>query len=150
MKAFPIKILVFILILSFYGLLLAHKIQLPAGQDLPRQIKIGELVLNGNWDIFYKNTFSYTEPDQPFYNHHWLSGVVFYLTHQAVGWNGLVVFKIIILLSAFSLLFLTALKKADFWLVAFFSLPTILILSGRTDLRPEVFSYLFIATFFIF
>lgn len=147
MKSSPIKILVFILILAFYGSILAHKINLPAGQDLPRQMKIGEQVFQGNWGVLYKNTFSYTEPDFRFLNHHWLSGVAFYLVHRAVGWNGLVVFKIIILLSAFSLIFLSALKKADFWLVAGFSLPTILILSGRTGLRPEIFSYLFIAIY---
>lgn len=147
MKLNSIKILVFILILVFYGSFLAHKINLPAGDDLPRQMKIGETVLGGNFNVLYKNTYSYTETDQTFFNHHWLSGVVFYLIHQAVGWDGLIVFKIIIFLSAFTLIFLTALKKADFWLVAFFSFPTILILSGRTILRPELFSYLFIAIF---
>ncbi|OGY63962.1 MAG: hypothetical protein A3B92_03385 [Candidatus Harrisonbacteria bacterium RIFCSPHIGHO2_02_FULL_42_16] len=147
MKQSLIKILVFALLLIFYGSLLAHKIQLPAADDLPRQMKIGEEILAGNLGIFYKNTFSFSEPDQVFYNHHWLSGAVFYLVHQVAGWNGLIIFKIAVLLSAFSLIFLTAIKKADFWLVAFFSLPAILILSGRTGLRPEIFSYLFIAVF---
>lgn len=147
MKLNWVKILVFILIIAFYASLLAHTIQLPFGKDLPRQIKIGEQVLQGNWGILYKNTFSYTEPDQKFYNHHWLSGAVFYLVHQAVGWSGFTVFKIIILLSAFSLLFKIALKKADFWLVALVSLPVIFLLNSRTDPRPEIFSYLLIAIY---
>lgn len=150
MKLPPVKILVFVLLLVFYGSLLAQTIQLPAARDLPRQIKIGEQVLQGNWDILYKNTFSYTEPDQRFYNHHWLSGVVFYLVHQAVGWTGLGIFKIVILLSFFSLLFKIALKKADFWLVALFSLPTIIMLGDRSDPRPEMFSYLLIAAYLYF
>ncbi len=142
-----VKILVFVSILIFYGSLLLFQIELPAGDDMPRHIKNGELIVAGDFDILYTNVYSYTEPDHQFVNHHWLSGVVFYLLHQVIGWNGLVVFKVIVLLSAFTLLFLTALKKANFWLVAFFSVPTILILIERSTLRPEIFSYLFIAIF---
>jgi tetratricopeptide (TPR) repeat protein len=142
-----LKATVFVLILVFYGSLLAHKINLTLADDLPRQIKIGEEVLRGNFDIFYKNIFSYTEPEHRFYNHHWLSGVVFYLLHQAAGWNGLVIFKVAVFLTAFALIFLTAAKKANFWLVALLSLPAIFLLRERTGLRPEVFSYLFIAIY---
>lgn len=142
-----VKILVFILILAFYGSLLVYKIELPAYDDMARHIKNGELVLQGNFDVLYKNVYSYTEPDHPFINHHWLSGVVFYLLHQVVGWSGLVVFKVIVLLSAFTLIFLTALRKADFWLVALLSPLAILVLIERSTLRPEIFSYLFIAIF---
>src|SRR3989338_1546261 len=150
MQNSKLKTLVFVLLLVFYGSLLAQTIQLPAARDLPRQIKIGEMVLGGNFDILYKNTFSYTEPEQNYYNHHWLSGVIFYLVHRAVGWSGLVIFKIVVLLSAFSLLFKAALKKADFWLVALFSLPTIMMLGDRSDPRPEIFSYLLIAIYLYF
>ena len=143
-----LKVVVFALILVFYGALLTHKMNLPAADDLPRQLKIGETILQGNFDILYKNIYSYTEPEQNFYNHHWLSGIIFYLLQSAVGWSGLVVIKVIVFLAAFTLLFRTAMKKADFWLVAFLSLPTILILRERTGLRPEVFSYLFIAIYF--
>ena len=150
MKLQPIKILVFVLLLVFYGSLLAHTIELPAAKDLPRQIKIGESVLQGTFGVLYKNTFSYSEPEQKFYNHHWLSGVVFYLVDSATGWSGLTILKIIILLLTFSLLFKIVLKKADFWLVALLSLPTIIILNTRTDPRPEIFSYLLIAIYLYF
>lgn len=141
------KIIVFLLLLILYGSFLVHKIDLPAADDLPRQIKIGEEIVHGNWSMLYTNVFSYTEPEYKFYNHHWLSGVAFYLLDSVVGWNGLVIFKTIVLLTAFCLIFSTALKKADFWLVALTSLPVILMLRERTGLRPEVFSYLFIALF---
>ena len=147
MKWTLIKKCVFLTILVFYGSLLLHKINLPAAVDLPRQIKIGETILQGNFDILYKNIYSYTEPEQTFYNHHWFSGVIFYLLFQLIGWNGLVIFKVIVFLAAFTLVFLTALKKADFWLVSAISLPAIFILRERTGLRPEVFSYLFIAIY---
>lgn len=142
-----IKIFVFVLIMVFYASFLVHKIDMPAADDLPRQIKIGEEVLRGNWDILYKNVFSYTEPDYTFFNHHWLSGVIFFIVHSIIGWSGMVIFKTIVLLIAFGLVFKTSLKKADFWLVATTSIPAILIMRERTGLRPEIFSYLFIATF---
>jgi tetratricopeptide (TPR) repeat protein len=143
----PIKIFVFALILVFYGSILAHKINLPMADDLPRQMKIGELLLQGNWDLLYTNVLSYVEPDHFFFNHHWFSGILFFLLYQVIGWSGLVVFKVVMFLTAFSLIFFTALKKADFWLVSLFSLPALIVILERTGLRPEVFSYVFVATY---
>ncbi len=108
---------------------------------------IGKTLLDGNFDILYKNIYSYTEPDQTFYNHHWLSGVIFYLFDKMAGFEALVILKVAVLLSAFLLLFATALKKSNFWVVAFFSIPTIIILAERSDVRPEMFSYFFIAAY---
>jgi len=142
-----VKTTVFVLILVFYASLLVHKIELPAADDIARHVKNGEMILGGNLDILKSNVYSYAEPEHRFINHHWLAGVVFYLLHQAVGWSGLIIFKVIVLLAAFVLLFAAAVKKADFWLVAFFSIPAILVLSERSALRPEIFSYLFVAAF---
>lgn len=142
-----LKIFIFSLLLIFYGSFLVTKMDLPAALDLPRQMQNGKDILQGNFDVITKNVYSYTEPNQSFANHHWLSGVVFYILYQVVGWDGMTIFKIIILLAAFSLLFWIALKKNDFWLVALFSIPTIIILIGRTALRPEIFSYFFVVLF---
>src|SRR3989344_3777119 len=118
----PIQTLVFILILVFYGSLLLHQIKFPLADDLARHIKNGEMIVGGNFDVLYKNVYSYTEPDQNFTNHHWLSGVVFYLVYGVVGFGGLVIFKTALMLVAFSIIFIVATKKADFWLVALFSI----------------------------
>jgi tetratricopeptide (TPR) repeat protein len=138
---------VFVLILAFYASLLLHKIDLPAADDLPRHLQNGAMLLQGNTDILYKNVYAYTEGDSAVINHHWLSGVVFYILQQLIGFNGLVLFKVAFLLAAFCLLFAVALKKADFWLVAALAIPSILVLRERTELRPEIFSYFFIAVF---
>jgi hypothetical protein len=138
---------VFLLILAFYGSLLLHKIDLPAADDLPRHIQNGATFLHGNTDVLHRNLYAYTEGEYPTINHHWLSGVIFYLLHHIVGFDGLVVFKVLLLLGAFCLVFAVALKKADFWLVAILAVPSILVLRERTGLRPEIFSYFFIALF---
>jgi tetratricopeptide (TPR) repeat protein len=137
----------FVLILAFYASLLLHKIDLPAADDLPRHIQNGAMLLQGNTGVLFKNVYAYTEGDHPVTNHHWLSGVAFYVLQRLIGFDGLVLFKVILLLAAFSLLFAVALKKADFWLVALVAVPSILILRERTNLRPEIFSYFFIAVF---
>ena len=142
-----LKIVVFLLLLAFYASFLVHPIALPVGDDLPRLIRNGNDIVHGNYDVLTKNVYSYTEPDHKFANHHWLSGVIYYFVDETVGWDGQVIFKIIVLLAAFSILFAAALKKADFWLVALFSIPTILILRERTFVRPEMFSYLFVAIY---
>ncbi|MDQ5952252.1 MAG: hypothetical protein QG626_379 [Patescibacteria group bacterium] len=146
MKWSKVQILVFTLLLLFYGLLLLHRIETPVGDDLPRLIQNGKTLFH-DIDILTKNVYSYTEPEQPFANHHWLSGVIFWLLHEVVGFGGLVIFKIVVLLSAFSLLFLASVKRANFWVVAWLSVPTIMILRGRTLVRPEIFSYLMISAF---
>src|SRR5690349_24138430 len=117
--------------------------ELPQGNDLGRHLKNGEQILHGNFNILYSNTYSYTEPRLPVINHHWLSGVLFYIVQSSTGWEGLVIFKIAILLAAFIFTFLVAAKKGGFWLAAFFSIPTIFMLAERTGVRPEIFSVFF-------
>ncbi|MEQ1500133.1 MAG: tetratricopeptide repeat protein [Parcubacteria group bacterium] len=145
-----IKIFIFFLILGFYSTLLIYKPKLPVADDMPRHIMNGKLLLEGNFKVLYENVYSYTDTGYPFVNHHWLSGVIYYLFFVVVGWNGLIVLKVITYLLTFSIIFYVATKKADFWLVCVLSIPSILIINERTSLRPEMFSYLFIALFFYF
>ena len=148
MKSKLLKILVFILILAVYGSFLIYKMDFLtlSVNDLGRHITNGQMLFQTR-DVLTTNFYSYTEPDFPFINHHWLSGVAFYLLYEIFGFGGLVIFKIVILLSAFTLLFFASIKKADFWLVALFSLPALLMLKERVELRPEIFSFLFVAIF---
>ncbi|MEK9180920.1 MAG: tetratricopeptide repeat protein [Patescibacteria group bacterium] len=147
MESNRLKILVFFLLLVLYGTLLAHKISLPFADDLGRHIKNGEMVLRGNFEVLHENFYSYTQTDYPVVNHHWLSGVIYYLILSAVGWGGLVIFKILLLLAAFAIVFKAATKKADFWLTTVLAIPAIIILWERTALRPENFSQLFFAIY---
>ncbi|MBX4187008.1 MAG: hypothetical protein KW802_01970 [Candidatus Doudnabacteria bacterium] len=138
------KKIVFVLLLAFYASLITFKIPLPVAEDLARIIKNGEMVFH-NHDVLTKNLYSYTEPNRFFTNHHWFSGVVFSVMQHTIGFSGMVIFKVLLLLASFSLVFWVARRKAEFWVVAFFSLPTIAIMAGRGMLRPEIFSYFFIA-----
>jgi tetratricopeptide (TPR) repeat protein len=135
------------LLVIFFSTLLIHTIKLPASDDLGRHIKNGEQILSGNFDVLHKNVYSYTEPNSEFSNHHWLSGVILYLFHEAVGFKGLVIFKAIVMLIAFYILFRISEKKSGFWPTAILSVPATLVLMERTELRPEIFSYLLISIY---
>lgn len=140
-----LKTLIVVLVLVFYGSILFHKINLPT-DDLGRHLTNGKII----WEtksVAETNFYSYTEPNFPFLNHHWLSGVVFYFLFVLAGFKGLVIFKIILLFISFSLVFYIAVKRGNFWLATFASIPAIFILSERTDIRPEIFSYFFTALF---
>lgn len=139
-----LKIIIFTLLLALYGSFLVYKISLPVAQDLPRQIQNGKDILGGDYDVFTKNVYSYTEPNQHFANHHWLYGVLAYVLYLTVGFSGMVIFKIILLLGMFALLFYLTQKNKSFYLTALLSIPTIFILINRTAFRPEIFSFLFL------
>lgn len=146
MNSKTLKFLVFTVILGVYAAFLLHKVNLSTN-DLGIRLKIGEVVWQTK-HVFQTNLFSYTEPDQQFINRYWLHGLIFYGIHSVSGFEGLIVFKTLFLLAEFSILFLTAARKSNFWLCAILSLPVILILQERTDTRPEIFTYFFIAVFY--
>jgi len=115
-------------------------------QDIGRHLKTGEII----WQTGHvpkTNLFSYTEPNTPFINHHWLSEVVFYLLNLSIGLKGLIVFKAGILLVAFCLLWRAVSKKVEPLSFAVAGLAGLFIMLNRTDVRPEIFSYLFLAYF---
>ncbi|QQG52540.1 MAG: hypothetical protein HY931_04465 [Candidatus Falkowbacteria bacterium] len=121
----------------------AQKIEFSA-VDLGRHLENGRLVFSQS-DLLYKNFYSYTEPDQRFVNHHWLGGVIFYAVYLVGGFNLLSIFNILLALAVFLCFFKLAYKRAGFYLPAILSLPVILLFSERVEIRPEIFSYLFLA-----
>lgn len=143
-----LKFLIFAAILGVYAAFSLNRIALP-NNDMGVRLKIGEVTMETRTPP-RTNLFSYTEPDQPFINRYWLHGMVFYFVHAYSGFKGLVLFKAAVLLTAFIILFLSARKRGGFWLCTFLSLPVIIILRERTDIRPEIFTYLFIAVHYYF
>ncbi|MBL7156456.1 MAG: hypothetical protein ISS87_02605, partial [Candidatus Pacebacteria bacterium] len=131
----------------WFGIFLLQKINLTTA-DLGRLLKNGELILKGNFDVLYTNFYSYTNPDFSFINHHWLSGIIFFLIHQVVGFTGLHLFYIILSLITFLIFFDLAQKQIGANLSAVLCLIIIPFLAQRREIRPEIFTYLFSAIFF--
>ena len=134
-------ILVFILI----GLLSIHSLN-SINQDIGRHLKSGQII----WEtkqVYKTNLFSFTEPNQPFINHHWFSEVVFYLLYLAAGLKGLILLKTSVILLSFFIIFLAIRKKTGIMLFVISSLVFMPVLIYRSDVRPEIFSYLFLSCF---
>ena len=117
--------------------------------DLGRHLKNGQIILSQP-DVLFKNLYSYTEPDFPFVNHHWFSGVIFWLLYLIGGFKILSAFNILIGVLSILIVFKLAVKKSSFALTGVLTLPVILLLSERVDVRPEMFSNLFmVLTFYL-
>ena len=115
-------------------------------EDIGRHIKLGEIIWQTK-SVPRTNLLSYTAADFPFINHHWLSEVIFYGFYNFGGLTGVMVAKILILLAAYVFLLLIVKERVDGITVLSFLLSLVLI-SMRTDPRPEIFTYLIAAIFF--
>ena len=143
-------IILSICLLFLLSLFVFQKINL-TNIDLGRHIVNGKLFLNAqNFDIsrdalVHTNFFSYTNPDFPFINHHLGSGILFYIIFLILGFGGLsLLYGGIILFSTFLLFYIWRNKIPIFILfpIILFLIP---LIGERTEVRPEVFGYLFIS-----
>lgn len=117
-------------------------------QDLGRHLVNGQIILQTH-TVPKVNFFSYTYPNFPFINHHWLSEVIFQLVFSSVGFNGLLVLAATLAILAFTSIFLYCLKRGPLSGLLYVSPLYLAILSERTDVRPELFSFLFLSLFIV-
>jgi hypothetical protein len=139
-----LKIFILLACLIFLVLHLAVPINLTA-VDIGRHIKNGELILNGQTSVLYKNFYSFTYPDYTFINHHWFFGVISYVIFHMSGFVGLSVFYILLLILTFLLAFDSARRYSNFNFALFSSVAALLLLISRPEIRPEGFSVFFVA-----
>ena len=105
--------------------------------DIGRHIKNGELILNGQTQVLHKNFYSYTYPDYPFINHHWFFGVISYFVFRLGGFEGLSIAYVLLLVVSYLLAFDSARRYSNFIMALFFSVVAFLLVSSRTEIRPE-------------
>lgn len=117
-------------------------------QDLGRHVLLGKIIFQTH-HVPSTNLLSYTFPDFPFLNHHYLSEVIYYLIKQLFGDNGLLFFSVGLVFTAFGLVFYEALKKTSIIPITLVSILSLRILFERTDIRPEQFGYVFLSLFVV-
>jgi hypothetical protein len=144
-RRFVLQHFITALILLIYGFFLAHQNNLAVG-DLGRHLKNGQLFVESGL-IARTNLYSYTYPDYPFINHHWGSGVVFYLIERFLGISGLSIAFILISLVTLFLFLKLAIRYSSFALAAPIAVVALPVLITRHEVRPELFSYLFSGLF---
>lgn len=135
--------------LIIYGLLLLFTLSFTFRtdpsfeQDLGRHLKLGQIIWQTK-SIPKTNLFSYTYPDFPFINHHYLFEVISFLLNQNLGLTSLLVLKMILILATV-LLTLLAVKKEHLLLLLPVGFLFLHIFRERIDYRPELFSFFFTA-----
>ena len=142
---FLFRIFVTALLLSVYGFYLAHQFDLTVG-DLGRHLKNGQLFIETGL-IPKINLYSYAYPDYPFINHHWGSGVLFYVTQRLAGFGGLSAAFIIVSMVTFLIFINVATKYSSFAIAAPIAVIVLPVLITRHEMRPELSSYLFSGLF---
>lgn len=112
-------------------------------QDLGRHLKLGEIITK-TYSVPKLNLFSYTNTDFPFINTHWLFEVLIFAGSESFGLYTLLVLKIVIILISVWLILKTVAGNNSVLLlpIGFIFLH---VLRERTDLRPEILSFLFTA-----
>lgn len=120
--------------------------------DLGRHLKNGEIVLSGSpaerSAVLHTNFFSFAAPDYPFVNHHWLTGVVFYLVFKLASFPGLAVFYTLLVVLALAASYWAAQSVSNAMLASALVALAVPIVAWRDLIRPEGFTYLFTALFY--
>ncbi len=117
-------------------------------QDLGRHLKLGEIIFKTK-QIPSINLFSYTVPQFPFINHHWLTELVYYISVHFFGINSLIILKVILVSITFFFIIFTGLKNKRFFETIFVSLFFFMPFFNQLRIRPELFGYAFFS-FFLF
>jgi len=121
-----------VLIISF--LFFAKKIVF-VNADLGRHLKNGEVILNTG-KVISTNYYSFTESDFPVINHHWGSGVLFYLIQKMFGFSGLsFIYCLLSAITVFLFYKIAESKSHTYFAFLFFMLciPLITITKGESD-----------------
>ena len=140
------------IVLSFFLFLLlfvaffhpTNELSLDLGQHLLR----GKIIFDTH-KIVTNNLFSYTYPNFSYISYEWLTEVIFYLIITAIGINGLIIFTVFFVLSAYSFIYIYSLRRHNILLIAYISILYFRILFERTYVRPEIVSYLFLSIFIV-
>lgn len=130
---------------TYLGLFLLAKINLVI-VDLGRHITNGRVFVERGM-VVKTNLYSYTHPDFPVITHHWGVGVIYYLVHKVAGFEGLSILNAFLAALTMFFLYRTVRDKAGFLSFAVAALLFVPLLASRKEIRPENFSYLFVAVF---
>ena len=115
-------------------------------EDLGRHLLLGRIILEKH-AVPDTNYLTYTHPEFPFVNHHWLSEVCLFLLHKLGGLNGLILWKMLMMTAALGIATIAVKPQRSFgsyWLAGILAA---VMMSFRAHIRPELFTYLFVACY---
>ncbi|HSX39678.1 MAG TPA: hypothetical protein VLI92_03780 [Candidatus Saccharimonadales bacterium] len=143
----PAQLITLAILIVIFVLFTSQKISLPTA-DLGRHLKNGEIFFKEH-KVYEENHYSYTYPHFEFLNHHWGSGVIFYAVQQLTGFTGLSIFVMLFNIATLLTFFYIAAKYGNFELAVLATVIVIPVISSRSEIRPETFSYFLCGIFFL-
>ncbi len=114
--------------------------------DLGRHITNGRVILETK-QVLSTNYYSYTHPDFPSVNHHWLFGVLVYLIHQLAGFIGITVFAAVLGVTTMALCLDLARRKTNWKYAVLAGVVLLPLITTRIEPRPELVSLLGVSLF---
>jgi hypothetical protein len=146
-----IRFLPILLIVAGCCALMLQQIDL-TNTDLGRHLKNGEIVVQGTRSqaasILHTNVYSVAAGDYPFLNHHWLTGVIFFLVWKISSFEGLNLFYALVVSASVVVSYLAAQRIANTMVALSLAALIITVIGLRHFIRPEGFTYLLTAVFY--
>jgi hypothetical protein len=128
-------------------LLLALNLTPITNNDLFLHLKTGDIVLESH-SVPRIDDYSAVARGRPYVAHEWLAGVLFRLVQKALGFNGLVLMKVIVAMGVAGLLHATARRLGASPAASLSCLAFVMILAAARFMeRPHVFTFLMTAAF---
>lgn len=140
-----LKIVPKILLFLYFGIFLFSKINLVV-VDLGRHLMNGKLFVEQG-TVLRTNLYSYTYPDFPVITHHWGAGIIYYLVHSVAGFSGLTLLNVFLASLTAFFMYKISRKRGNILLFATLLLLLVPLFASRKEVRPESFSYLFVAVY---
>ena len=139
------KIIAFLGLIVFFCVISISLYAIRSSTDEFWHLKTGEYIVQHGFHLPQKDIFTYTAADMDWVNHEWLSQVVFYYTYLLSGFHGFVVFKTLIILFSFIMVYRVCRQRLDNpWICLFAVLLGALTSRHTLYPRPFIFSYLLV------
>jgi hypothetical protein len=127
--------------------LLAFTPSVASREDLGRHLLLGRIITE-HGRVPDTNLLTYTNPDFPFVDHHWLSEVVLYELHRLGGLNGLIVWQMAMMTGALAIALRTVppprRRLGAYWLAG---IGAAVMMAYRAEIRPELFTFVAVALY---
>ncbi len=118
--------------------------------DIWLHLKVGELIAKSPFDLPEADSFAYTSSGRPWILHEWLSQLLFFQVYDYAGLTGLRFFRSVVETLTLALFFYGAYRLTRRPIMSLAILLVIAyLLRTRAHIRPEIFSHLFMALFFL-
>lgn len=115
-------------------------------EDLWWHLRAGEEIAAGN-GIPRMDTWSFPSAGNPYIDLHWLFQLIVHLVDAAGGIPMIILFKCVVLIAVYLLVYLLSVRRADPRITAAVAVWGAILASERFLARPEILTYLYLAGF---